>query len=150
MIDCHKKSTLINSNVQNYKPCFLKSSVAQRCPALSAPLRPRDEQSLLCQGGFQEGRASSGAALPLCGCPRAAGDAHGYHPRALPAAGHWGGLWKEFVSLHFVWGKNGLWDALFLCLFFSTAACSERQKRWISCNDFSNLSNTQLLQMQVS
>lgn len=49
--------------------------------------------------------------------------------------------------------KIGLQDALFLAfpwLLFSIAVCSERQKWWINCNDFSSLSNTRVVQMQVS
>lgn len=100
-------------------------SQAQRCPALLAPLRPRDEQdSALSWVGFQEGTATSGV-----GCER-------------------------IVSLSILFEeKNGLWDALFLsflCLIFSAAVCSKRQKRWIKCNDFSSHANTQVAQMQVS
>lgn len=107
MIDCHKKSTLINSNGQSYKLCLLKFSLAQRCWALSAPLRPKEEQeSALPGAGFQEGTASSSAAPARCGCPNAAGDAAWVPSKGPPSSRALGWVVEGIGLSPFCWRKK--------------------------------------------
>lgn len=143
-------------------PAFLNSPWlrdGQHCQHdCEAPLGPRHEQeSALSWLGFQEGTATSGllphqVLLYPSGCPKCS---WGCCTGTIKGPSSWALGWAvEGLSLSILFEeKIGLQDVLFLtflCLLFSIAVCSERQKRWINCNGFSSLSNTRVVQMQVS